>query len=354
MHNYLWIDALACLLLYLSIIASADEAGHRLIFPPFSSEDLKGPGLPLSEHLSYEELKAMPVEELRGVLSMGNFTDRRTATKELVERGDQKTILRLVYSLRQGNVGAEMLLAESPSLAAVPYSMEDVAHGSLEYHGTFRSSDATFGSGRVRVAAVKRVADILANSPEFSGETSESLKAICSGRESLVQTLSDQSRYLVEWWHLNEDAFEAGKWESTRPLPYRISYPHPKDDKPLPHEEPMEVGKQPPVGSPAWELSEPFEAWAERIVDPSRRNLDFVALSWDGTKVIEHPAKSLDPRAKLKDRETRRTPAPRNLQDSNDATAGVRATPWMFIVASLMVLVVAAIWWMRRKPAMRI
>jgi hypothetical protein len=70
------------LLLYLSIIASADEAGHRLIFPPFSSEDLKVPGLPLSEHLSYEELKAMPVEELRGVLSMGNFTDRRTATKE--------------------------------------------------------------------------------------------------------------------------------------------------------------------------------------------------------------------------------------------------------------------------------
>lgn len=31
--------------------------------------------------------------------------------------------------------------------------------------------------------------------------------------------------------------------------------------------------------SPAWELPESFEAWAERIVDPKRNNLDFVALS---------------------------------------------------------------------------
>ncbi|MEG7697745.1 hypothetical protein U2181_15375, partial [Listeria monocytogenes] len=32
-------------------------------------------------------------------------------------------------------------------------------------------------------------------------------------------------------------------------------------------------------------------------MDPNRRNLDFVALSWDGKKVVEHPAKPLDPEA---------------------------------------------------------
>ena len=116
----------------------------------------------------------------------------------------------------------------------------------------------------------------------------------------------------------------------------------------------MDPGKQPPFGSPAWELSEPFEVWSERIVDPERRNLDFVALSWDGTKVIENPAKSLDPRVKSKERESRKTPPPRNPPESSVGTAGVKATPWIFIGASVMVLVLAVIWWIKRKPVMRI
>ena len=91
-----------------------------------------------------------------------------------------------------------------------------------------------------------------------------------------------------------------------------ISYVHPKDDTLFSNREPIAEGTQPPYGRPAWELAEPFEAWAERIVDPKRRNLDFVALSWDGTKVIEHPAKSLDPKAKPQDRESRKPPTPRN------------------------------------------
>jgi len=73
--------------------------------------------------------------------------------------------------------------------------------------------------------------------------------------------------------------------------------------------------KHPPYGSPLWELSESFVAWSKRIVNPKRRDFDFVALSWDGKKVIEHPAKSLAPKAKPEDRESRKTPASSNLME---------------------------------------
>lgn len=46
-------------------------------------------------------MKAISVEELRGMMALGG-ADQTEAAKELLERGDQKTILRLVYSLKQG------------------------------------------------------------------------------------------------------------------------------------------------------------------------------------------------------------------------------------------------------------
>jgi len=342
----------ACLLLSSSAVTFAEEAVQGFTFPPFAIEDIKVPAQPLPAHPDYEEMKAIPVEELRGIMASAG-ADQTVAAKELLERRDQKTILRLVYSLKQGNVAAERILTSgsSESLAAIPYLMEDVAHGSLDYYGIFHGGDAIFGEGRVRVAAVKLVASTLADSPKFTGETRKCLRAI-SINESLIQTLSAESRYLIQWWLLNEDTFEAGKWDDTRPLPQEITYPSPKDDTRLPYKEPMDEGTQPPYGSPAWELPEPFEAWAARIVDPKRRNLDFVALSWDGKKVIEHPAKSLDPKTKPEDRESRKTPAPRNPpeRESRDDFARRNGVLWITLAAVLMV-VSSIVRWMRRKSA---
>ena len=56
-------------------------------------------------------------------------------------------------------MAAESILTLNPinSLAAIPYLIEDVAHGSLEYYGIFYDGDAILEAGRVRVAAVKLV-----------------------------------------------------------------------------------------------------------------------------------------------------------------------------------------------------
>ena len=357
---------LTFLLLNSSAVTLAGEEGSRLIFPPFAKEDVVPLERPLSEYLlSPPDLPPLPGrasdeqaiisnEQLRGIMTNGSAMDQGMAMRELMKRGDEKTLLRLVYSLKQGNVAAEGILTLNSSrpLVVTPYLMEDVAHGSLEYYGIFSKGDGMFGEGRVRKAAVKLVASTLAHAPEFTGETRACLRAIRSGNESFLKTLSDESRYLIQWWLLNENAFEAGKWQDTRPLPQEITYLHPKDDTPFLRNELWDPEKQPPFGSPAWELSESFEAWSERIVDPKRRNLDFVALSWDGTKVIEHPAKSLDPNTRPgspQDRESRKTPAPRSppVPENDGEKKGIS---WV-IAATIMILILSIIRWVRRKPA---
>lgn len=267
-----------------------------------------------------------------------------------MRRGDKETFLRVIYSLKQGNSDAEELLRGNESLIAIPYLMEDVAHGSLNFYGAHHP---TVVEGRVRVAVVKSVSETLAYSPVFTGETRECLRAIRSGNESEIQTLTDQSRYLIQWWLLNENAFETGKWDEIRPLPQKISYIHPKDDIPFPPRDKsvysIDPAQRPPIGGPEWELNESFEAWSARIVDPRRRNLDFVALSWDGKRVIEHPPVSLDPKAKPQDRESRKTTAPRNppKPDSGDER---NETMWV-MVAVATVCVLSIVKWLRRRKA---
>ena len=342
---------LACLLLSSTAVTVAEEIDARFNFPPFAKEDIKIPTHTLSDYPDYEEMQAISVEEWRGIMTTGNSSIQEMAAKELLERGDQQTILRLIYSLKQGNVFAIGTLSAS-TLAVIPYLMEDVARGSLAYYGSYDFGDAFTSSGRVREAAVERVASILFSATEFTGQTRECLMAIGRGRSDKIQTLSDQSRYLVQWWLLNKDAFEAGEWDQTRPLPYEITYPNPKDDKTIPSDERWAPEKQPPFGSPMWELAEPFETWAARIVDPKRRNLDFVALSWDGKKIVEHPAKSLAPNARSDDREARKTPPPRDLPQP-ESGVGRKELSWA-IIAAVFIMFLTIVLRMKRKTASRI
>ncbi len=340
---------LACLLLSSVAVAHAEEIYARFIFPPFANEDVKIPTHTLSDYPDYEEMQSITVEEWRSIMTTGNSSVQEMAAKELLKRGDQQTILRLIYSLKQGNVFAIGALSAS-TLVVIPYLMEDVAQGSLAYYGSYDFGDAFTSSGRVREAAVERVGSILFSATEFTGETRDCLRAICRERSDKIQALSEKSRYLLQWWLLNKDAFEAGKWDQTRPLPYEISYPDPKSDRTIPPDEGWDPKKQPPFGSPLWTLPEPFEAWAARIVDPERRNLDFVALSWDGKKVIEHSAKSLDPKATdgtQQDRESRKIPAPRNPPEPESGKMG-RGVLWVTGCAALM-LMLSIVWWMKRK-----
>jgi hypothetical protein len=344
---------LAWLLLTSSAVTLAEDKISRFHFPPFALEEIRIPRNYLTDNISHEDAQAMTVEELRGIMATGDFSVQAMAAKELLVREDQMTILRLIYSLKQGNVLAIEALSAS-TLAVIPYLMEEVAQGSLDYYGSYSFGDGGTRDGWVRQAAVKLVVSILFRAPEFTGETGECLKAIGRGDTGRVQGLSDVARNLVQWWLLNEKAFVAGKWDETLPLPQQIIYGDPLTDTVLRRDWGWDPGKQPPFGSPAWELPEPFEVWAERIVDPKRRNLDFVALSWDGAKVIEHPAKSFGPRAKPKARESRKTLAQRNPQELDNGNTGVKDSPWMFIVASMTVLVLAVIRWMKRKPASRV
>lgn len=87
------------------------------------------------------------------------------------------------------------------------------------------------GGGNVRQAAVTIVGSIFFSAqdskPGLPEETAQCLMAIARGNQEMVQALSDESRYLNQWWLLNEDAIHAEKWDETRPLPQKIIYPDP-------------------------------------------------------------------------------------------------------------------------------
>lgn len=97
---------LALLLLGVSAFTFAEEEHSNLIFPPFGKEDMSTLDHPFPQNPSYAEPNSITVEELRNIMTSGSYVDRHTATQELVQRGDRETILRLVYSLNQGNVAA--------------------------------------------------------------------------------------------------------------------------------------------------------------------------------------------------------------------------------------------------------
>ena len=71
-------------------------------------------------------------------------------------------------------------------------------------------------------------------------------------------------------------------------------------------------------------------------------------VQWDGKKVVEHPAKSLDVNSNPQDREARKTPAPRKIPTSADDSAG----NWgLGIVFAVLTVIYAIVRWIRRKAS---
>ncbi|MEO5915687.1 MAG: hypothetical protein ABIS50_15745 [Luteolibacter sp.] len=324
-----------CFFIFSTVVLSAGEEPEPFIFPPFDKADMTESVASFPDHdLSYEELNSVPVKDLRAIMTAGNPTDQFEAIRWLIQKNDLKTILRMVYALKQGNPWAEEVLRNNQSMSVVPYLIEDVAHGSLESYG---SKSANPVDGSVRVAATGYVAATLAIAPEFSGPTKDFLKSLDSGRGIL--TLSDESKYLTLWWLLNQDAINAGKWNETKPLPGEIRLREPEflDTKPLPGNVPPDPILLTPKFGPSWELSESFEAWAKRIVDPKLRNLNFVELTWDRGRLTEHPAKSLDPKLR-QDRESRKDSVSRS-KTTDGIAEKIKGIPWLAWWAALVVIV---------------
>lgn len=96
-------------LAFVNVLCS-EEIVYHITVPPFAKEDISDSLRILSRETSYEDLKSVPAEELRGILTGRKFAEQLRAATELLERNDSKTVLRLVYSLRQGNVAAHKLL----------------------------------------------------------------------------------------------------------------------------------------------------------------------------------------------------------------------------------------------------
>jgi hypothetical protein len=237
------------------------------------------------------------LNELRAIMTYGKNSERYQAAVTLIQAGDQKTILRVIYSLKQGNPKAEHLLNESPSRQIIPYLMEEVAHGSME---DYSENWMNIITGRVRLTATEIVADTLGQIEDFPEETKRWLDYVRFGDATVrSDNLSEKSKFLVEWWIVNEKAFLAEKWDQIIPVPNAGSYTIPKpvvlQDAALdvlPEFKPPQPWKFKPL-----EVSESFEEWSARIVHPERRDLSWVELTLVDGEWIPHPPKRLDPLA---------------------------------------------------------
>lgn len=320
-------------------------------FPPFDQADLAfdkhdsaellKPSTPFLESVTpyYEK----SVTELRSIMSFGAATEQHQAALILVRAGDREAILRTVYGLKQGNPLAEEILRTFPSRQVIPFLMEDVAHGSME---DFGQDWPNLAYGKPRLVATEVVASILNNIDDFPEPVREWLKYVRHGNTSIkIRNLSEKSKFLVEWWILNEKAFIEERWDDVVPVPHSGSY----STKLKPDLSPAGAGEFAPPSEEEthepWkfkplDVPESFEDWSARIVHPERRDLRWVKLTFEKDKWVEYPAIRLDPLAPPSDpsRSVRR-PAP--------STEGVSEAPirWPVWIASLVALFGLFLWW---------
>ena len=333
-------------LIFVEMVLSCLAATYD--FPPFNAADLSFSQKEIEERLRVEpSFYEKDLQELRSIMTFGDYGAQQQAAKVLIEAGDHETILRVVYTLKQGSlIGVDALGGRTPR-QVIPYMMEDVAHGSME---DFGGNLMHVPYGKVRFAATEIVASILREIEEFPEPTREWLKYVKSGNGNKdINDLAQKSKFLVEWWILNEQAFLAGKWDEVVPVPHAGTYPPPPKPQFLPEGElPPGAEDEPPT---PWkftplEVPESFEDWSARIVHPERRDLRWVKLTFENGKWVEHPAVRLDPPASA-------TEPSRNVRRPTPSVApGLNDTPtqWPVLIACLAVLSGLFFWWWIRKP----
>ena len=289
------------LLSFLTLLASTDADSFCMepyTIPPFDRADLAFGKEEAAERLkSATSVEEKSIPELRAVLTFAEYPDQCYAAETLIRKGDRETILRVIYSLKQGNPIAEETFKSFPSREVIPFLMEEVAHGSME---DYSENWTNFISGKVRLTATETVANILDSVEDFPEETMKWLVYVSLGdANARSDNLSEKSKFLVEWWIINEKAFLAKKWDQIVPVPNAGSYTIPKpvilQDAALdvlPEFKPPQPWKFKPL-----EVSESFEEWSARIVHPERRDLSWVELTLVDGEWIPHPPKRLDPLA---------------------------------------------------------
>jgi hypothetical protein len=334
-------------LVFIELVLSCAAATYR--FPPFGEADILFGKEELDKRMKDEpSLYKKSVLELRSIMTFGDYGEQQEAAKVLMQAGDQETMLRIVYSLKQGNLFGVISLGLDSSPEVIPYLMEDVAHGSIEDLGDKWPYSAY---DHVRFAATEIVATLLNRIDEFPESTKEWLQYVKSGNGSNdVHDLSQKSKFLVEWWILNEKAFLEQKWNEVVPVPNAGSYAPrpvlkqlPEDDGwiPPPMDEPKAPGKFKHL-----EVSESFEDWSARIVHPERRDLRWVKLTFENDKWVEHPPIRLDPLAPPAEpsRSNRRPELPVAAAEHDGLNP---SSMWL---AGLTILASAVVWWLIRKP----
>jgi hypothetical protein len=333
-------------LAFLGLVLSCAAATYR--FPPFSESDL-----PFGKMEIYERMKDEPsfyeksVPELRSIMTFGDYGEQQAAAKILVQAGDQETMLRIVYSLKQGNLFGVISLGLGSSRKVIPYLMEDVAHGSME---DLQGRWPMMSYDKVRFAATEIVVGILNEIEDFPEATKEWLQFVESGNghSKNIHDLSQKSKFLVEWWILNEKAFSEERWNDVVPPPYAGSYPPPPKREPSP---PRSKELPPPPAQETlkpWEyeqleVAESFEDWSDRIVHPERRDLRWVKLTFENGKWVEHSPIRLDPLAppSAPSREVRR-PAPPTASVEHS-----KLSQWPVWIAGLAMVSGLLFWWLR-------
>lgn len=271
-------------LLFILAITIA-EASVYLPVVPFREDEI-------AQTNASSSLQQASLSELRWLVQNSDEMQLRAA-EVLIEKGDSSTITRLVYAMRQGNAAAEQILYANASAQMVPFLLEDVAHGSLESYSGMGGDVAPIG--RVRVAATAIVTEALSRIEGLPPETTTWLRTLKREGNARYQYVPEQSKIIIDWWQHNGFAILSGRnadaawlpenrelirstflaWENSR----RMLPP------PLPPDLPPEVVQ--PISATPIKLSEPFDAWVDRVSSAATINLTVAPVNFGGIEADE-------------------------------------------------------------------
>ena len=320
---------------------------------PFAPEELA----PMPENL---DVGQATLPQLRAILTAGKGAAHNAGVK-LVRAGDDATIQRLVYALKQGNGPAAEILYESASPHVVPYLLEEVAHGSMKRNLNYSLSYYD----RVRVAATEIMAETLASIPGLPVENAAWLKELALRDGLALMFVPEKSKVLLEWWEHNGEAVLAGRASEATWLPLerkltpRIYEAWSKKNraKPLPPPpSPPPISREPPSELPL-HVDESLESWAARVMDPKQRDVTWATVDYETGMSVKLDEQEMDA---LKTADKPLTPNVNQIGSPNQASpirnsitsaaeSGVpSSTPWS-VLAVLIVAAGGLLWFVLKR-----